>query len=76
MRLPGQAERLAWLAEQVPILAGNGIIYTPTVRDAVQVAEWLKSRGINVESYTGETGDRKPELEQALLDNCVKAFYS
>ena len=76
MRLPDQAERLAWLAEQVPALAGNGIIYTLTVRDAGQVADWLKSRGVNVESYTGETGDRRPELEQALLDNRVKALVA
>src|SRR6266404_4988824 len=76
MRLPDQAERLAWLAEQVPVLAGHGIIYTLTVRDAVQVADWLKSRGMNVESYTGETGDRRPELEQALLDNRVKALVA
>ncbi len=76
MRLPDQAERLAWLAEQVPALAGHGIIYTLTVRDAVQVADWLKSRGVNVESYTGETGDRRPELEQALLDNRIKALVA
>ena len=60
MRLPSQAERLAWLAAQVPALPGHGIIYTLTVRDAVQVADWLRSRGLNVESYTGETGDAAP----------------
>lgn len=76
MRLHSQAERLAWLAAQVPALAGNGIIYTLTVRDAVQVADWLKSRGLNVESYTGETGARRPELEQALLENRVKALVA
>ena len=76
MRLHSQAERLAWLAAQVPTLAGHGIIYTLTIRDAVQVAEWLKSRGLIVESYTGETGDRRPELEQALLDNRVKALVA
>ena len=76
MRLPSQAERLAWLAEQVPALAGHGIIYTLTVRDAVQVADWLRSRGLNVESYTGETGERRPELEQALLENRVKALVA
>ncbi len=65
MRLPSQAERLAWLAEQVPVLPGHGIIYTLTVRDAVQVADWLRSRGLNVESYTGETGDRRARAPQA-----------
>jgi ATP-dependent DNA helicase RecQ len=76
MRLPSQAERLAWLAEQAPGLPGHGIIYTLTVRDAVQVADWLRSRGVDVESYTGETGDRRAELEQALLDNRVKALVA
>lgn len=76
MRLHSQAERLAWLAAQVPALPGSGIIYTLTVRDAVQVANWLQSRGLSVESYTGETGERRPELEQALLENRVKALVA
>jgi ATP-dependent DNA helicase RecQ len=76
MRLPSQAERLAWLAAQVPALPGNGIIYTLTVRDAVQVAQWLQSRGLNVASYTGETGENRAELEQALLANKVKALVA
>ena len=59
-----------------PALPGHGIIYTLTVRDATQVADWLRSRGVNVESYTGETGDRRAELEQALLDNKVKALVA
>jgi ATP-dependent DNA helicase RecQ len=76
MRLPSQAERLAWLAAQVPALLGNGIIYTLTVRDAVQVSQWLQSRGLNVASYTGETGENRAELEQALLANRVKALVA
>jgi ATP-dependent DNA helicase RecQ len=76
MRLPSQAERLAWLAAQVATLPGHGIIYTLTVRDAVQVAEWLRSRGLNVASYTGETGEGRAELEQALLENRVKALVA
>lgn len=76
IRLPSQAERLAWLAEHVPALPGNGIIYTLTVRDAGQVAAWLRSRGIDAEAYTGETGDRRAELEQALLENRVKALVA
>lgn len=76
IRLNGQAERLAWLAEQLPRLPGSGIVYTLTVRDAVQVAGWLRSRGLNVEAYSGETGERRPELEQALLENRVKALVA
>lgn len=76
IRLPSQAERLAWLAEQLTTLQGHGIIYTLTVRDANQVAEWLKTRGFNVEAYTGESGDRREELEQALLNNQLKALVA
>lgn len=76
IRLPSQAERLAWLAEQLITLHGHGIIYTLTVRDANQVALWLKAQGFNVEAYTGETGDRREQLEQALLKNQVKALVA
>ena len=60
----------------MPALPGHGIIYTLTVRDAVQVADWLRSRGLHVESYSGETGERRPELEQSLLDNRLKALVA
>ena len=76
IRLRSQAERLAWLAEQVPAMPGSGIIYTLTVRDAEQVADWLRSREMVVEAYTGESGDCRPALEQALLDNEVKALVA
>ncbi|MCY4173778.1 MAG: RecQ family ATP-dependent DNA helicase [Cyanobacteria bacterium MAG CAR3_bin_5] len=75
IRLPRQVERLAWLAEQVPKLGGHGIIYTLTVRDAHQVAAWLQSRGIEVGAYTGRTRNNRC-LEQALLDNRVKALVA
>jgi len=75
IQLPGQAERLAWLAEQMQNLSGHGIIYTLTVRDAVQVAEWLKSCGMNVAAYTSESEERE-KLEQSLLDNNVKALVA
>ena len=76
IRLPRQSQRLGWLAEQLPALPGCGIIYTLTVRDAIQVAEWLRSRGLAVESYTGQTGDRREALERSLLENRVKALVA
>ena len=75
IRLPGQAERLAWLAERLPKMQGSGIVYTLTVRDAGTVADWLRFRGLEVESYTSKTSGRE-KLEQALLDNKVKALVA
>ena len=76
MRLPSQAVRLAWLAQQLSSLSGHGIIYTLTIRDANQLADWLKAQGFAVEAYTGKTGDRREELEQALQENKVKALVA
>jgi ATP-dependent DNA helicase RecQ len=76
IRLPGQAERLAWLAQNLPRMPGHGIVYALTVRDANLVADWLRARGLPVEAYTGETGERREVLEQALLRNEVKALVA
>ena len=76
IRMPNQAQRLAWLAGQLATLDGHGIIYALTIHDANQVADWLKTQGFNVEAYTGRTGDRREELEQALLGNQVKALVA
>jgi ATP-dependent DNA helicase RecQ len=76
IRMPGQAERMAWLATYVPKINGSGIVYTLTIRDAEQVARWLQSCGISAESYSSESGDRRVQLENALLENRVKALIA
>lgn len=77
LRLPGQIERLAWLAARLGELDGSGIVYALTVRDAEQVAAWLRSQGLAVEAYTGQTPDaRRIELEHALQHNQVKALVA
>lgn len=76
LRLPGQVDRLAWLAGQLGSLPGSGIIYTLTVRDAEQVAAWLKRNGFNVQAYTGKSGPEREDLESALLGNRVKALVA
>jgi ATP-dependent DNA helicase RecQ len=76
MRMPSQSTRMAWLATHIPRIPGSGIVYTLTVRDAVQVAGWLHAQGIRAESYSGETGERRVELENALLESRVKALVA
>ncbi len=73
IKLPSQAERLAWLAERLSEIDGSGIIYTLTIRDARLVTRWLQSRGFKVQEYTSRSENRD-EPEQALLDNRVKAL--
>ncbi len=73
--LSQQSERLAWLAEQLTTLPGSGIIYALTKRDAIQVADWLRSQGLEVEPYTADSENRE-QLENALLENEVKALVA
>ncbi|MBI5104828.1 MAG: ATP-dependent DNA helicase RecQ, partial [Solirubrobacterales bacterium] len=68
--LPGQAERLAWLAQVLPSLPGSGIVYTLTKRDADLVADWLGGQGVAAASYSGEVEtERRVEVEDRLLRN-------
>ena len=50
--------------------------YTLTVRDANQVANWLNSQGFDVQAYTGKSVSRRPEFEQALSENRIKALVA
>jgi ATP-dependent DNA helicase RecQ len=76
IRMTSQAERLAWIAHALSSIPGSGIVYALTVRDANQVAAWLQSCSLRVEAYTGETGESREPLEQALLQNQVKALVA
>jgi ATP-dependent DNA helicase RecQ len=77
VELPGQAARLAWLATWLPRLSGSGIVYTLTKRDAEVVAEWLSSRGIPAEAYSGEIeSERRIDVEDRLLRNDLKAVVA
>ena len=53
IRLDDQAERLAWLAENLPRLPGSGIVYCLTVADTERVA-----------ALPPAAGDRRPRLQR------------
>jgi ATP-dependent DNA helicase RecQ len=75
--LPSQSERLAWLAATLPRLPGSGIVYCLTVADTERVASWLRRHGVDARAYSSATpGDVRLTLEQALLDNDLKALVA
>lgn len=75
IRLPTQAERMAWLAQTLPRIHGSGIVYTLTVRDAERLAAWLRSCGMDAEPYHGRMDSSEREaLEDRLLRNEVKVL--
>ncbi|MCG5439977.1 RecQ family ATP-dependent DNA helicase, partial [Micromonospora foliorum] len=75
--LPTPAHRLAWLADHLDQLPGSGIVYTLTVAAAGETAEFLRSRGYPVASYSGQSDDAdRRAAEQDLLDNKIKALVA
>ncbi len=70
-------ERLTWLAATLQKLPGTGIVYCSTIRDTERVAGWLVCKGIDAVAYSGATeSSLRPEIEQALLGNSVKAVVA
>lgn len=84
MVLPEQASRLAWLAQVIPTLPGTGIVYTLTVRDVEQVAEWLIDNDINAKAYHGSveadgfdsSNAYREHLEGLILHNDLKVLVA
>jgi ATP-dependent DNA helicase RecQ len=77
LQLPDPARRLGWLADHLDRLPGSGIIYTLTVAAATETADFLRSRGFAVSSYTGQVEDaERRAAEQDLLDNKIKALVA
>ena len=75
--LENQAERLAWLAEQLPTMPGSGIVYCLTVADTQRVATFLRSQGIDARPYNADLStDEREALEDALVANEMKALVA
>lgn len=83
IQLKSQAERYAWLYENINKMEGSGIIYCLTIADCNKVTKWLRYKGINVLEYhsslSEDAEERRrlsEEREQMLLNNEVKALVS
>ncbi len=73
-------ERYAWVVDQLPHLAGSGIVYTLTVADAERLAAAISAvhgTALPVAAYTGALDtDQRHRLEDALRANEVKALVA
>ncbi|RMH76298.1 MAG: RecQ family ATP-dependent DNA helicase [Actinomyces sp.] len=75
--LPDPADRLAWLAQNLPAIPGTGIVYCLTVRDTERVAGFLRDVGIDALAYSGvDDSDSRHDVEQRLLRNDVKVVVA
>lgn len=77
IKLNDQAERMAWLAENVPKMPGVGIIYCLTVSDCNKVSKWLQKNDVDARPYNGglEAEDRKT-LENQFGNNKIKCLVA
>lgn len=73
-------QRYGWVAQELPFLPGSGIIYVLTVADADRLVTAIRTvcgDDTPVAAYTGQLpADERHELEDALLDNRVKALVA
>jgi len=77
VRLPGRAERMAWLAATIPTLPGCGIVYCLTIRDVERVGAWLQERGIDAATYTGESDNTdRLAIEGRLSEGSLKVVVA
>ena len=75
--MPTQAERMAWMATYIPQLQGSGIVYCLTVRDTLNVTNWLDQNGIECEAYSGKVeSEDRIEIERKLLANEIKCVVA
>jgi ATP-dependent DNA helicase RecQ len=58
-------------------MAGSGIVYTLTKRDAEAVAAFLTAHGVSAEPYSGErASEERIAVEERLLSNDLKAVVA
>ncbi len=77
VQLADQSERLTWLAQHLPNLAGSGIVYCLTVNDVRRVAGWLNENGIEARPYYADLlEEERTGAEEALLGNQIKCLVA
>jgi ATP-dependent DNA helicase RecQ len=76
---PDLPSAYAWVADALagPDLEGSGIVYTLTVDETTQVADFLRRQGLAVAAYSSATPpDERVSLERALLAHELRALVA
>lgn len=77
INLADDATRWAWISHHLPELDGSGIIYTLTVSQADQLAQWLRDQGHAAGAYSGSTEpEHRITLEDQLRNNELKVLVA
>lgn len=77
VRLKTAQQRLAWLADHLAEQPGSGIVYCLTVAATQEIADYLRSRGLDVAAYSGQTEQtERLALEADLASGRVKALIA
>jgi ATP-dependent DNA helicase RecQ len=77
LKVTSEDEKLLWLAENLPRLEGNGLIYTGTRVNTEIYSRWFEFLGISTTEYNaGLDSDSRKEIEYGLMNNKWKAVIS
>ncbi len=77
LKVVSEDEKLLWLAENLPRLEGNGLIYTGTRVNTEIYSRWFEFLGISTSEYNaGLDSDSRKEIENGLMNNRWKAVIS
>lgn len=77
IKVGSEDEKLLWLAENIGLLEGTGIIYTGTRVNTEIYSRWLEFTGINTTQYhAGLDAESRKLIENGLMKNRWKAVIS
>lgn len=77
LKVTSEDEKLLWLAENLPKLEGNGLIYSGTRVNTEIYSRWFEFLGISTTEYNaGLDSDSRKEIENGLMKNRWKAVIS
>lgn len=77
IHLPNTELKYAWLAKNLQMISGTGIIYATTIKECERIAQWLQTNQIAAYPYHSNLKPEvKIELENKLINNELKVLVS